>query len=166
VRTKKITVGLLAAAAALALAAIALAAPKAGNWSANIGTTFSPGEGAGAFRVTSGGGAIKAVRGRPKIYAPSNFKCNTTNMAVAKSKIPIKRGRFSYKGGAYVNYGTAPPVYKGTLTWKGRFVTKRKVKGTIRFVSPVTPKATNRGPKYSQKECDTGTLNWVGKFSG
>ena len=153
--------GLIAAAA---IAAVAIAAPKAGIWEASLGKTFAPSEGNAVFRVTSGG-AIKRTSAAPKIYAPSNFKCNTSNLAVAKSKIPIKSGKFSYKGGAYVNYGTSPPVYKGTLTWKGRFVTKKKVKGTVRFVSPVTPKRTNKGLKYSQKECDTGTLNWVGKFS-
>jgi hypothetical protein len=149
---------------ALTFTAVAIAAPKTGNWMASLGNTVLLQEGAGFFRISSAP-AIRPKKGSPHIIAPSDYSCNTRSLALVKTKVPITSGKFKYTRAAYVNFGdTDNPVYKGKLTWKGRFTSKRKVKGTIRFVSPVTPKMTPQGPKFSQKECDTGTKAWVGKF--
>ena len=144
-------------AAVLALTAFAIAAPKTGRWSGNLGRTITSGVGNTVFRVT-GAPAIRPARQFDSIVAPSNFDCNTAPIKLVKKRIPIKDGKFSYEGAAYVN--AEKPRYRGQLTWKGRFTSRRKVKGTIRFVSPVTPAP---GGRYRNRECDTGKLRWVGK---
>ena len=35
--------------------------------------------------------------------------------------------------------------YSGQLSWQGRFTTRKKVKGTLRFASRRTPKNTREG---------------------
>jgi hypothetical protein len=142
-------------AVVLALTAIAMAAPKTGRWSSNLGKTRTSGVGGGTFRVTKAP-AIRPAKLFDSIVVPSDFDCNTAAIELVKKRIPIKDGRFSYTGAAYVN--AEKPRYKGQLTWKGRFTSRRKVKGTIRFVSPVTPA---RGGRYQKKECDTGTQRWI-----
>ena len=108
---------------------------------------------------------MKPGRTLDYIAAPSNFECNSSNLALVKKKIPIEDGKFVYKDEAYVDKFRAPKK-KGDLTWKGEFTSSGKVKGTIRFDSPVTPKPDPDAPngiKYTHKECDTGKLKWNGK---
>lgn len=159
--------GAVALVAVLAIAGLALAAkPKAGTWSASLGKTFQPSEGQGMFKITKTA-VIKHSKGLPEIVAPSNFQCNSSNLYLVKNKIKVRSGKFKYVGKAYVNYGDpSNPVYQGDLTWKGKFTTKKKVKGTIHFVAPVTRKTTKKGIKYSQKTCDTGVQPWRGKLTG
>jgi hypothetical protein len=157
---------LLVAVTALALfTAHALAAsPSSGRWQGKLASEETFGEGSGYWKVTSGG-AIKPAPQQDHIVAPSNFKCNTSNLALVKDKIPVENGEFVYKKEAYVDFFRAPQ-HKGELTWKGEFTSAGKVKGTIRFVSPVTPKydaGAPQGVKFKHKECDTGKLKWNGK---
>ena len=155
-------VALTAAIATALLAAVALAAPTTGKWRGSLGTTYKQNEGEGYFRITSGP-AIRPFKGQKYIVAPSNFKCNTSNLSLVKTTIPISGGKFSYTKGAYPDAYRAPK-YVGTLTWKGTFKSKSKVVGTIRFQSPVTPKYDQSAPngvRFAKKPCDTGKLNWV-----
>src|SRR4051794_23356241 len=155
-----IALGLLAAALTIT-AAVALAAPKKGVWQAKLKSASSyDGPGAGYFRVASGP-SIRNGNQLRYIVVPAGQKCG--NPYPTKNKIPVKNGKFLYKGAAVLNPGESP-LHKGKLTWTGKFVTKKKVKGTIRFQSPVTPTRDRRG--YVKKRCDTGTRKWVGKFSG
>jgi len=155
-----IALGLLAVA--LTVTSIAFAAPKKGLWLSKLKSASSYGEGSGVWRVASGP-SIRNGRQLRYIILPSNFKCG--NPVPAKNKIPIRNGKFAYVGAGLLNPGEKP-LHKGKLTWTGRFTTRKKVKGTIRFQSPVTPKQTNDGIKYQKKKCDTGTLRWVGKYDG
>ena len=121
--------GLVAGALLLfAVSAFAIT-PKAGTYT-------SGGEGGNGFVVTTGGKSIKKGA-----TAASNFKCNQVNLRVKKA-IPISGGKFSFKG----SVKTTPQGAKGTLTWKGHWVTATKVKGTSRLV---------RG------SCNSGTVKWT-----
>ena len=145
-------------AAALAMAAVALAAtPKEGQW------TTSGGESSGSFAVKGasivgfGSGANKAIT------APSNFKCNTSNLVVKASKIKIAGGKFSYDGPAYIDKFRAKTKL-GTLVWSGTFTTATTVKGKYRFTTAVTPKVGGTGITFKKKKCDSGTKSWTGKL--
>ena len=148
--------GLLAVAL---LVTVAFAAtPKTGDWQGKLNSESAYGESSGAWKVTSGG-KMRPVQGSQYIYAPSAFECNSSNLALVKTRIPIEDGKFVYKKGAYPDVFREPDV-KGTLTWKGEFTSSGKVKGTIRFQSPITPKP---GGKFSNKDCDTGKVKWGGR---
>lgn len=145
-------------AAALTFTAVAYGAPKKGTWLAKLKSATGYGEGSGVFRVAAGPSIRNASQLR-YILVPNNFKCGSP--VPAKNKIPIKNGKFSYVGDGILNPGESKE-YRGKLTWTGRFTTRKKVRGTVRFQSPVTP----NGPgKYKRKPCDTGTLKWNGKYS-
>ncbi len=156
---------LVALTAVAVLTAVALAAsPSGGPWQGKLASENNFGEGSGAWKVTAGG-AMKPAPNQEHIVAPSNFKCNSANLALVKTKIPVDSGEFVYKKEAYVDFFRAPQ-HKGTLTWKGDFTSGGKVNGTIRFESPVTPKFDPDAPmgfKYKHKDCDTGKLKWNGK---
>jgi hypothetical protein len=157
---------LLTVVTALALFTVhALAAsPSGGGWQAKLNSDDVYGEGEGVWKITTGG-AMKAGRNFQYILAPSNFKCNSANLALVDKKIPVEGGEFVYKGKAYVDYFRAPK-HKGDLTWKGTYTSAGKVKGTIRFDSPVTPKPDATAPqgiKFKKKECDTGKVKWGGR---
>jgi hypothetical protein len=154
-------VALLAAAAALALTAVAFAAPKQGVWLAKLSSQNNFGEQSGIFRVASGP-SIQRSKFLRFIIVPVGAKCGGT-VSVDKNKIPIRNGRFSFSGRVPINPGGSPE-YKGNLTWTGRFTTKRKVKGTVRLQSPVTPERSSTGIKYRKKKCDSGTLRWNGRW--
>jgi hypothetical protein len=100
------------------------------------GTYTSGGEGGNGFIVTTGGKTVKKGA-----TAASNFKCNKINLRVRKA-IPISSGRFSFKGKVKTN----PQGTKGTLTWKGHWVSATKAKGTSRLV---------RG------SCNSGIVKWT-----
>jgi hypothetical protein len=120
----------LVAGALLVFAVSAFAVtPKAGKYT-------SGGEGGNGFAVTTGGKSIKKGA-----TAASNFKCNQVNLRVRKT-IAISRGRFSFKGKVKTTLKGA----KGTLTWKGHWVSATKVKGTSRLV---------RG------SCNSGIVKWT-----
>jgi hypothetical protein len=120
----------LIAGALLVFAVSAFAVtPKAGKYT-------SGGEGGNGFVVTTGGKSIKKGA-----TAASNFKCNQVNLLVKKA-VPISGGKFSFKG----SVKTTPQGAKGTLTWKGHWVSATKVKGTSRLV---------RGA------CNSGTVKWT-----
>ena len=152
----RVALALLAVAVTLTAVAVAFAAPKKGMWLTKLKSASSYGEGSGAFRVADGP-SIKRARQLLYILVPSDFKCGSP--VIKKSKIPIRGGKFVFDGPGYLR--TEAKEYKGHITWKGSFPTKTKVKGTIRWQSPVTPTRGN----YKQKPCDTGTQNFVGKFS-
>jgi hypothetical protein len=143
-----------AGAVSAAAAAAALAAPTAGLWT-------SGGEGGGSFTVKAGTIGPAGAKPNRFITAPSNFKCNTSNLIVKSSKIAISGGRFSYDGPAYVDRFRAPSRL-GHLVWTGRFTSASKVKGTYRFTSKVTPKITTAGLKFAKKSCDSGKHTWSG----
>jgi hypothetical protein len=150
--------GLLAVAM---LTAVAFAAtPKTGTWQGKLNSEADYGESAGGWKVTSGG-KMRPVQGSDYIYAPSNFECNSSNLALVKTKVPIEDGTFVYKGKAYPDFFRKSDV-KGDLTWKGEWTKAGKVKGTIRFQSPITPKP---GGTFSNKDCDTGKVKWSGRPS-
>jgi hypothetical protein len=154
-------VALVVLAAALAFTAVASAAPKQGVWLAKLASQRNFGEQSGIFRVAAGP-SIQRSKFLRFIIVPVGAKCGgTTN--VAKEKIPIRNGRFSFVGSVPINPGGSP-TYKGKLTWTGRFTTRRKVKGTVRLRSPVTPQQTSTGTKYRKKKCDSGTLRWNGRW--
>ena len=158
--SRLIIIGLLAVAM---LVTVAFAAtPSTGNWQGKLKSEAAYGESSGAWKVTSGG-KMRPVPGSEHILAPSNFKCNSSNLALVKTKVPIEDGKFVYKKGAYPDYFRKPDV-KGTLTWKGEFTKAGKVKGTIRFQSPITPKP-DRPDTFTNKDCDTGKVKWVGRIS-
>src|SRR5215212_3995037 len=138
---------LLVALTALGLfTAHALAAsPSTGDWQGKLKSQDTFGEGEGVWKVT-GGGVMKPGRALDYIAAPSDFQCNSSNLRLVKKKIPIENGEFVYKKGAYPDYFRAPQ-YVGKLTWKGTFTSAGKVKGTIRFESPVTPKPDPTAPQ-------------------
>ena len=144
-------------ASALIAAAVALAAtPKEGQW------TTSGGESGGAFVVKGssitglGSGASKAIT------APSNFKCNTSNLVVKATKIKISGGKFSYSGPAYVDKFRAKTKL-GHLVWSGTFTTATKVKGKFRFTANVTPVIGAGKVTFKAKKCDSGTKSWTGQ---
>ena len=142
------------------------ATPKTGTWQGKLNSDNVYGEGAGAWKVTSGG-KMRPVQNTQYILAPSNFKCNSSNLSLVKDRIPIDDGKFVYKKGAYTDYFRAPQ-HVGTLTWKGEWTKSGKVSGTIRFESPVTPKpdaSAPKGVKFTKKDCDTGTVKWGGRVS-
>jgi hypothetical protein len=146
-----------ACATALLTAGAALAAtPKDGQW------TTSGGESGGAF-VVKGASIVGLGSGASKqITAPSNFKCNTSNLVVKTSKIKISGGKFSYDGPAYVDKFRAKTKL-GTLVWSGTFTSATSVKGKVRFTSSVTPKIGAGGVTFKKKKCDSGTKSWTGK---
>lgn len=156
-------IAVVALVAALAITSLALAAPKKGPWLSKL-SSEPPGFGptSGIFRVASGP-SIRPGRQLRFILVPVGPKCGVT-VAVKKDKIRVRNGRFAFNGKAYYNAGDKPE-YGGELNWRGRFTTRKKVKGTLRFVSPRTPKSTRRGTKYPKKRCDTGTLRWRGRYS-
>jgi hypothetical protein len=120
----------LAIGIALVFAVTAFAVtPQAGKYT-------SPGEGGTFFTVTKGGKSLKKGG-----TAASNFKCNKVNLVVPKG-ISISGGKFSFKG----KVKTDAKGTKGTLTWKGRWTTATKVKGTTSLV---------RG------SCKSGTVKWT-----
>src|SRR3954451_25047809 len=114
------------------------------------------GEGESNFKVKNGYMVPDAWKW---IEAPSNFKCNTSNMAVQPKRIKLAGGKIDFDGKAYPDVGRAPKIL-GRLIWKGT-VTRKNAKGTIRFISPVTPKFTRTGVKYVNKRCDTGVLHYT-----
>jgi hypothetical protein len=139
------------AVAAVAVATAVAATPTSGTWT-------STGEG-GAFFTVSGSKILPAGQApRRYITAPSNFKCNSSNLAVKTTSIKIANGAFHYDGPAYVDVFRAKK-YVGRLVWSGKFTTKTTVKGSYRFRSPVTP---NRGA-FLKKPCDSHTQSWTGK---
>lgn len=143
------------AVAAVAAGATALAAtPKSGLWT-------SPGEGGASFTVK--GSSILPVGQAPRryIYAPSNFRCNSANLAVKASSIKISGGAFKYDGPAYVDFYRAKK-YVGRLVWSGRFTSATTIKGSYRFRSKVTPVPGNPFT-FKSKSCDSGTHAWTGK---
>ncbi len=156
---------LLAALAALTITAVAIAAtPSNGPWQGKLSSENNFGEGSSGWKVANGS-TMKPAPYQDHIVAPSNFKCNTSNLYLVKTKIPVQDGEFVYKKGAYTDYFRAPK-YVGELTWKGEYTSGGKVKGTIRFESPVTPKYDENAPqgvKFSKKDCDTGKLKWDGQ---
>jgi len=145
------------------LAAVAFAAtPKTGTWQGKLNSEADYGESAGAWKVTTGG-KMRPVENAKYIYAPSDFQCNSSNLALVKTKIPIEDGKFSYTKGAYPDVFRKPDVV-GKLTWKGEWTKPGRVKGTIRFESPITPKP-DRPDTYSNKDCDTGKVKWGGRLN-
>ena len=105
----------LVAGALLVFAVSAFAVtPKAGKYT-------SGGEGGNGFAVTTGGKSIKKGA-----TAASNFKCNKVNLRVGKA-VPIRSGKFSFKGSVKTTVKGA----KGTLTWKGHWVKRGKLRGTV-----------------------------------
>ena len=154
----RLIISFLLAVAMLVTVAFA-ATPKAGFWHGKL-KSEEYGESEGAWKVTSGG-KMRPVQGSQFIYAPSDFSCNSSNLALVKTRVPIEDGKFVYKKGAYPDFSREPDV-KGTLTWKGEYTSSGKVNGTIRFQSPITPKP---GGKFSNKDCDTGKVKWVGRLN-
>ena len=146
-----------ACAAALIAAAAALAAtPKDGQW------TTSGGESSGSF-VVKGASIVGLGSGASKqITAPSNFKCNTSNLVVKASKIKISGGKFSYDGPAYIDKFRAKTKL-GHLVWSGTFTSATSAKGKFRFTASVTPKVGAGGITFKKKKCDSGTKSWTGK---
>jgi hypothetical protein len=142
---------------ALILAAAAFAVtPTPGLW------TTSGGESSGSFMV-AGSSIVPAGTSYRFITAPSNFKCNSSNLIVKTSKIKIKGGKFSYDGPAYVDQFRAKTKL-GTLVWSGTFTTATKVKGKWRFTSPYTPTRSGATLIFKKKKCDSGTHSWTGKL--
>jgi hypothetical protein len=107
----------------------------------------------------SGSGANKAI------VAPSNFKCNSSNLAAKASAIKISAGRFSYDGPAYVDKFRAKAKI-GHLAWSGTFTAPNRVKGKVRFASSVTPKPGGARITFQNKKCDSGTQSWTGQPLG
>jgi hypothetical protein len=141
--------GLLATSAALAFT------PTAGVWTAHVtGSRSHEGDGAWVVSRQSIGGAVNYGRGLGKLpTAPSTFRCNNSNLLVATKRIAIRNGKFSYVGKAYVDFSRNTRLF-GTLTWKGTFTGRGAASGTVRFVSPVTPKGV-------KKRCDSGKQRWT-----
>jgi hypothetical protein len=153
-RTRRIAITAAAATVTLAAGVALAATPKPGMWS-------SGGESGGAFTVKGAKIGPIGVKPNQSLIAPSNFKCNTSNLVVKAAKIPISGGRFRYDGKAYIDRYRAP-TRTGHLVWTGRFTSATKVKGTFRFTSTVTPKVTAAGIKFVKKACDSGKHSWVG----
>jgi len=154
---------LLASILALALFTAHALAASTGSWTGILSGDRANGEGSALWKVTAGG-AMKPAKGQDYIWAPSDFQCNTSNLSLVKTKIPVEGGKFVYKDKAYVDVFRAPKK-KGDLTWKGEYTSGGKVSGTIRFVSPVTPKPSKSEPgviNFKNKECDTGKIKWHG----
>ncbi len=148
--------GLVAAAAAPA------ATPTSGQWTAHItGSRSFEGDGTWVVSGQSMRGARDYGPGLGKLpVAPSTFRCNSSNLLVATKRIAIKNGKFSYVGKAYVDFSRHPRLF-GTLTWKGTYTGRGAASGTVRFVSPVTPKGA--GGAFVKKRCDSGKQRWSGK---
>ena len=121
----RLIISFLLAVAMLVTVAFA-ATPKTGVWQGKLKSEAAYGESSGAWKVTSGG-KMKPAPNTEHIFAPSNFSCNSSNLALVKTRIPIEDGKFVYKKGAYPDYFREPDV-KGTLTWKGEFTSSGKVK--------------------------------------
>ncbi len=114
----------------------------------------------GSAVVPFGSGAAKAIT------APSNFKCNSSNLVVKTAKIKISGGKFAYDGPAYVDKFRAKTKI-GRLVWSGTFTSATSVKGKFRFTSSVTPKPGPTGLTFTKKKCDSGTKSWTGQpFTG
>ena len=134
------------------------ASPTAGQWA-------SAGESGGSF-VVKGSAIGPAGTGASKaIIAPSNFKCNSSNLVVKTSKIKISGGRFSYDGPAYIDQFRAKTKL-GHLVWSGTFTSATKVKGKFRFTSAYTPKLAAGKVTFTKKACDSGTKSWTGSPLG
>src|SRR5687767_13027841 len=97
-------IGAVGLVTALTFTAVAIAAPKTGNWTASLGDTVLLQQGSGFFRITSAP-AIRPKKGSEHIIAPSDMSCNSRPLALVKTKVPINDGRFKYTRAAYVNYG-------------------------------------------------------------
>lgn len=156
VRSWRVLGAISVVVAGLVVTAVAVAgAPTAGQWT-------SGGESGGSFVVKgsaigpTGSGTSKAIT------APSNFKCNSSNLVVKASKIAISNGKFTYDGPAYVDKFRAKTKL-GHLTWSGTFTSAKTVKGRVRFTSSVTPKPGPNGLTFTKKKCDSGTKAWAGK---
>lgn len=119
---------LAAACSVLCVLPAAAAAASGPNWI--LGT----GEGGGFLNVS--GSTIKSGA-----TAPSTFKCNKLNVVIPKS-IKVKRRAFSYTGKL--------KGQSGTVTFKGTFSGKTKVKGST---------------TVTKGSCKS-TLKWSGKPVG
>ena len=119
------------------------------------------GNGEGEATLTVKVGALVPGPGQKYIFAPSNFKCNLSNLALVAKRVPLKAGKINFVGKANMDVFRKPTAlaWRGTLTWKGTLT-----KGTIRFVAAKTPKVTfnGQGPVASlvNKKCDTGVLRY------
>lgn len=136
------TVALLAALVALAVPAVATASLWVGN-----------GEGESGFRVKSG--KMLPLKGQKFIFAPSNFRCNSANLAVKATSIPVTGGQINFVGKAHIDWFRFPKAL-GKLTWKGTLK-----KGTIRFQTAQTPRYSSSGVHLVNKACDTGKLRYT-----
>lgn len=158
-RSRGTVIGLGAGAAALVAAVAALAAtPQEGLW------TTSGGESSGSFMVI-GGSIVPAGTSNRAITAPSNFKCNSSNLVVKTSKIKVSGGKFSYAGPAYIDKFRAKTKL-GHLVWSGTFTSATKVKGKFRFTSAYTPVPSAGKLTFKKKKCDSGTKSWTGGVQG
>ncbi len=144
-RSTKLTLSIAALAAAAAAPSVAAASIWVGN-----------GEGEATLKVKAG---ALVPSGGAYIFAPSNFKCNLSNLALVPKRVPLKSGKIDFVGKAYQDVFRTPKAL-GTLTWKGTLT-----KGTIRFRAPQTLKATVRAGKFvivvKKAPCDTGTLRYT-----
>jgi hypothetical protein len=141
--------GLRHRTAALLATFVALAVPAAAAATLWVGN----GEGESGFRVT--GGKMLPPKGHKYIYAPSNFKCNSANLAVRATSIPVSGGQINFVGQAHIDWFRFPKAY-GKLTWKGTLK-----KGIIRFQTTKTPRYTSTGVHLVSKACDTGKLHYT-----
>lgn len=135
--------------AALAVAAVAPSVAAASIWVGN-------GEGEATLKVKAG---ALVPSGGAYVFAPSNFKCNLSNLALVPKRVPLKSGKIDFVGKAYQDVFRTPKAL-GTLTWKGTLT-----KGTIRFRAPQTLKVVLRAGRpvivTKKTPCDTGTLRYT-----
>ncbi len=164
-RVLVLSVAITAALAVTAVAAGSPSTPSNGPW---WGETKPPGGNDSAARFVVAGAKIKPYAFSRKLKAivpPTNFACNVAILQLPVKQIKIKKsGRFSYKGKVVDKYGTEPSGIRGDLTWKGKFTSAAKVKGTLRLKTKVTPVWHEDTYEYEfkRKPCDTGKVKWSG----
>lgn len=154
-----VSAALLLAATGSALAAT----PRAGYWTGATPAGASLNDSEASFIVRGSTIVGTPLGGSRLIRLPTSFRCNAALLIVDATTIPIQGGSFSFSGTADVVRGVrrgASP--KGEVTWTGRFVSGSRVRGTVRFRSPVTPVYTGSRLTLKKKPCDSGTEQWSG----
>ena len=102
--------------------------------------------------------------GRPKrSSAPSNFKCNTSNLVVKASKIKISGGKFSYDGPAYIDKFRAKTKL-GTLVWTRDVHDGDERQGQVPLHDRRDSEGRVTGITFKKKKCDSGTKSWTGSL--
>ena len=168
-RTRRLVLAALVGLAVLGMSTVAEAkpvTPRPGPWGGETTPRGGKDDSAEFIIKANKLTPLTIFPGWSAIIAPTSFKCNEAYIQLPIKRLSIVHGRFAYHGPATDTAGNKSTGVSGELTWTGSFTSPTKVKGTMRFQTPVTPVFDSTSYTYSlePKACDTGVLPWSGKL--